>query len=152
MLPMVTVEGRVAGEPELRFAPSGMAVGKLRLVASSRKKNDAGEWVDDKTLWIDATMFRQLAENVVESVVKGDLVTVVGKLQTDEWEDKDTGAKRSKITMIAESVAVSLQFRTVKHSEGRSSRPASGGASVTDDPWATGPAQPSGGFADDPPF
>ena len=149
MLPLVTIEGRVVADPELRFSNSGVAVGKLRLVASSRKKNESGEWVDDKTLWLDTTMFKQLAENTVESVVKGDLVTVVGRLQTEEWTTQE-GEKRSKIALIADSVAVSLAFRTVKHGEGRSQRPSGQGARPAEDPWATGPS--GGNSADDPPF
>jgi len=153
MLPQVTIEGRVVEDPELRFSPSGMAVGKVRLVADQKKKTDSGEWVDDKVLWITATCFKQLAENMVESVAKGDLVTVVGKLQTDSWETA-AGDKRSMITVVANSVAVSLAFRTVRHGEGRSERPAQqGGAQARQqpapDPWASGP---SGGSADDPPF
>ena len=71
MLPLVTLEGRLAADPELRFSTGGMAIGSLRMVASSRKKNpDTGEWVDDKTLWIDVTCFGRLAENVIEHSVQ----------------------------------------------------------------------------------
>jgi len=145
MLPLITIEGRVVDDPELRFTPSGLALAKFRLVASSRKKNEANEWVDDKTLWIDATCWRNLAENVAESIGKGDLVTVVGRLQTETWENKE-GEKRSKISVTADSVAVSLQFRTIKHGEGRVER--GPGGSREQDPWASGtPAA-----ADEPPF
>lgn len=141
MLPLITIEGRCVEDPELRFAPSGIALAKMRVVASSRKKNEAGEWVDDKTLWIDVTCFRQLAENVAESLTKGDLVTVVGRLQTEEWTNKE-GEKRSKISVTADSVAAALQFRTIKHSEGRSARSS---GTPADDPWASQPR-------DEPPF
>jgi single-strand DNA-binding protein len=150
----MSVEARVVEDPELRFTAAGMAVGKLRLVASDRKKNpDSGQWEDGKSLWIDVTMFKQLAENTVESVTKGDLVVVTGKLSTDEWTDRETGAKRSKITMVADTVAVSLAFRTVRHGEGRAARAGGqpSGQSVTDDPWSSAPVSPRG-FADDPPF
>jgi len=134
-------------EPELRFAPSGIAVAKLRVVASSRKKNEAtGTWEDDKTLWLDVTCFRALAENVVESIAKGDLVTVVGKLSTDEWTTNEN-EKRSKIVMIADSVAASLAFRTIKHGEGQTTRAAAGASAPANDPWAS-----SGGGVEEPPF
>ena len=145
MLPLITIEGRVVDDPELRFTPSGLALAKFRLVASSRKKNDAGEWVDDKTLWIDATCWRQLAENVAESIGKGDLVTVVGRLQTESWENKE-GEKRSKISVTADSVAASLQFRTIKHGEGRPARSSGGSGSSESDPWASSAPD------DEPPF
>jgi single-strand DNA-binding protein len=142
VLPLVTVEGRAVADPELRFAPSGVAVCKMRLVASKRKQDENGQWVDDKVFWITATCFKDLAEHTAESVVKGDLVTVVGRLQTDEWET-ESGDKRSAPVLIADSVAISLQFRVVPHSAGRAER-SSGPAS--DDAWATSPA------SDEPPF
>lgn len=148
MLPLVTLEGRLAADPELRFATSGLAVGRLRMVASSRKKNDAGEWVDDKTLWIDVTCFGRVAENVAESTEKGDLLTVVGRLQTEEWTNDD-GEKRSKIALVADSVACSLAFRTIPHGAGRAQRSEGSQAGrPADDPWASAPA----GANDDPPF
>lgn len=142
MLPLVTLECRVVADPDLRYSPSGVAVVKFRTVASSRKKTESGEWVDDKTLWMSVTCFKKLAENVVESIEKGDLVTVVGRLQTDEWEDKE-GQKRSQTTMIADSVAVSLAWRTVPHGAGKAERSS---APAAEDPWAT----PVG--AEEPPF
>lgn len=142
MLPLVTIEGRVVADPALRFSGSGTAVTKMRLVASSRKKNpETQEWEDDKTLWIDCTCFKKLAENVAESVVKGDLVVVSGRLQTDQWET-ETGEKRSATTVIADAVAVSLAFRTVPAGGGRAER-----ASTSAPPEDQSAAQ-----ADEPPF
>lgn len=145
-LPYVTMEGTVVADPELRFSPSGVAVGSFRLVANGRKLDkDKNEWVDDKVLWMRVVCFRQLAENAVESLRKGDLAVVTGKINTDEWEDKD-GVKRSAVQLVADSVAASLQFRPIPHSAGRAER-----SSVTEppasDPWTTG-----GGQADEPPF
>lgn len=148
MLPLVTIEGRCVDDPELRFSATGMAIGKMRVVASNRKKNEvSGEWEDDKQLWIDVTCFRQLAENVAESIGKGDLITVVGRLQTESWENKE-GEKRSRISVLADSIAASLQFRTIRHGEGKPdrSRDRSGGSS---DPWASGT---SSAASDEPPF
>ncbi len=138
MLPLITMEGRVVADPELRFAPSGTAVTRMRMVASSRKKNEAGEWEDDKTFWITVTCFKKLAENVAESIVKGDLVNVTGRIQTDEWE-KD-GQKQTAPSVIADTVSLSLAFRTVTPGGGAPRAAAAGEA-------APAPAQ-----ADEPPF
>jgi single-strand DNA-binding protein len=137
----------VAAEPELRFSNSGVAVAKLRVVAADRRKNESsGEWEDGDTLWIDVTCFKQLAENVVESVAKGDLLLVYGKLKTEEWTDRDSGGQRSKIVMIADVIAPSLQFRTIPHGGGqqRSRPPAAQGY--------TAPVEQAYGGADEPPF
>jgi single-strand DNA-binding protein len=125
-LPRFAVDGRLAAEPELRFSQAGKAVARLRVVASDRRKNqNTGEWEDGDTLWLDVTCFDKLAENVCESVIKGDLILVSGKLRTEEWTDRDSNQKRSKITMVADSVAASLQFRQIPHgsSQRSGSRP-----------------------------
>jgi single-strand DNA-binding protein len=119
------MEGRVVADPELRFAQSGTAICRMRLVAADRRLNkQTDEWEDADTLWMDVTCFKQLAENVVESVVKGDLVIVTGKIRTEEWEDRDSGAKRSKVALIADTVSASLQFRVIPHGEARRTAPA----------------------------
>lgn len=156
MLPTVQGEFRVAAEPSLRFSPGGMAVGSFRAVASSRKKTDDGEWVDDKTCWVTVTGFRKIAENMAESLEKGDLVVVVGKLQTEDWEDKE-GVKRTSMNIIADFVGPALTFipakpmRTERSSGGQSGGQSSGSRTQDEDPWATAPSS-SGGQAEEPPF
>lgn len=148
-LPTITGEFRAAADPELRFSASGVAVAKIRLVSSSRRLNkDTNEWEDDKTCWIDCTVFKDTALHLAESVTKSDLVTVVGKLQTDEWEDEQ-GNKRSKLTMIADSIGPSLRFRDMPHGQGQAQRTqgAEGQApDMANDPWATPSA------TEEPPF
>jgi single-strand DNA-binding protein len=144
VLPVVTMEGTVVADPELRFAPSGTAVGKLRLAANSRKLNkETNQWEDDKSLFLSVTYFGAMAEHVAESLRKGDLATATGKLQTESWET-EAGEKRSMIVMIADSVGVALRFRTIPHGEQkrveRSSTP------PADDAWTAPNA------AEDPPF
>lgn len=144
-LPVVTVEGRAVADPELRFTPQGLALASLRIVASDRKLNEqSGKWEDTRTLWLKVSCWRTLAENVAETVRKGDLVMCVGKLQTEEWE-KD-GEKRSMITMTAFTVAPSLQFASFSRN---ASERTSGGAAA-DDPWASGP--PPEVKDEEPPF
>lgn len=144
-LPLIAMEGNIVADPELRFSPSGIAVCTFRMAANSRKKNEAGEWVNDKTLWMRVICFRQLAENTVESLRKGDTAVVVGRISTNEWEDSTTHEKRSAVEMVADSVSASVQFRTIPHGSGRAER-TSGSVTEPDDPWASAP-QP-----EDPPF
>ena len=143
MLPVVTIEGTLVAEPDLRFTPSGQAVSNFRVAANDRRKNDAtGEWENTDTLFISVTAWRQLGENVAESLDKGDQVIVVGKLKQRQWEDKE-GQKHTTYEITANNVAASLIFRTIKHGEGRTQR--STPATVPDDPWASAPS-------DEPPF
>lgn len=142
MLPLISMECRAIADAELRFAPSGIAVAKVRTACNSRKYDkEQDKWIDDKVCFIDVTCFKKLAENVAESVLKSDLITVTGRLQTEEWVDKTSGEKKSKMVCIADTVSVSLAFRTVAHNAAE--RVAAG--APADDPWA-GPA------SDDPPF
>lgn len=138
MLPIAAEEFRVAQDPALSFTPSGVAMCRLLLVTNSRKKvND--EWVDDKVLWVRATAWRQMAENCAESLTKGDLVVVTGRLNTDEWEQD--GQKRSALAMNIDNIGPSLRWNAHRKIEAErtdstaTSPPASSGASG--DPWAT---------------
>lgn len=143
MLPQVQAEVRAVTDTELRFSPSGVAVASFRAVANSRKKQDDGTWVDDKSCWLKVTAFKKLAENIAESVLKGQLVTVTGKLQTEEWEDKD-GQKRSTTVLIADTIGLSLAFAPAQSlSVGTSSTPSAAPSAAPD----STPAQP-----DEPPF
>lgn len=144
MLPRCAVEGRVVADPELRFASSGTAVGSFRLVAADRRQNpETKEWEDADTLWLPVTCFKKLAENVIESVGKGDLVVVTGKLKTDEWTSQE-GEKKSRVVMIADTVSVSLAFRVIPHGAGRAER--STPAVPQEDQWSTSPQ------SEEPPF
>jgi single-strand DNA-binding protein len=138
MLPNITGEFRVvAGDPELRFAPSGVAVCTMRVVANSRKKQ-GDEWVDDKVCWLKVTCFKRLAENVAESIKDKNLITVSGRLQTEEWEDKE-GAKRQSYVIVADNVGLALNLSPAKSlgsSEGGSGASRSRGTeSGGTDPW-----------------
>lgn len=110
-LPMTVGDFRIIADPDLRFAPSGVAVAKVRAVATSKKKVNE-EWVDDKSCWVNLVAFKQQAENVAESLRKGDLVSVVGRTETEDWEDKD-GNKRTSVNLVVDSISPSLQFNTV---------------------------------------
>lgn len=147
MLPTIALEAVAVADAELRFAASGMAVAKLRVVASNRKKNEAtGQWEDDKQCWLDVTCFRQQAEHVAESVTKGTRVLITGRLVTEEWDDKTTGEKRSKIACLADTVALALTFNAANPVKAERSQ-----APAADDPWSTAPPPaPVGG--DEAPF
>lgn len=130
---------------------------RMRVVAADRRMNkQTNEWEDGDQLWIDATAFNKLAENLVESVKKGDLIILTGKIRTEEWDDRESGQKRSKISLIVDEVGASLAFRVLPHAgETHAQRAApnpvqqaygAGDPSTQrSDPWGTG-----GG--DEPPF
>lgn len=136
-VPRITLSGRLAQDPELKFTQQGKAVCRLRLVASDRVK-DGNEWKDGDTLWISATCWDRLAENVAESTKKGDLVIVTGRLVTEEWTDRE-GTKRSAITLKVDTVGVDLTFRTLPHKGAAHEERAAAVGAETTDPWASQP-------------
>ena len=114
----VTVVGNVPRDPELRFAQSGMAIAQFG-VAWNRRRQDQ----EDEVSFFDVTCFRQLAENVAESVRKGARVVIYGTLQQRSWET-DSGDRRSKVEILADDVAPSLKWATAAIT--RNERPGGG--------------------------
>ena len=94
--------GNMTRDPELRFTPKGTAVGEIGLAVNRRVKiND--EW-QDETTFVDVTLWGQSAEFAQKYLTKGSPVFVEGRLQMDQWEDKQSGQKRSKLKVVADSV------------------------------------------------
>ena len=108
----VTIVGNVTRDPELRFTPSGAAVATFGLAWNRRSQNARGE-TEEQVSFFDVTCWRQLAENVAESLNKGTRVVVYGRLEQRSWETPD-GDRRSKVEIIADDVAPSLRWATAE--------------------------------------
>jgi single-strand DNA-binding protein len=103
----VMLIGRLTRDPELRFLPSGQPVCQIGLATSRFGQDQGGERREftefhDIVVWNQGN--RKLAEQCAQYLQKGRLVYVEGRLQTRSWEDKDTGAKRSKTEINASDV------------------------------------------------
>ena len=110
-LPTMTGVGRLTADPELRFSASGTAVCTVNLAFNNRKKDQqSGEWVDDGVFFVRATCFKDQAEQVAENLRKGMECLVVGRLKTEQWDDKATGDKRSATALLVDSIGPSLRF------------------------------------------
>ena len=132
-LPQVTAEGTLVGDPELRFTPSGVAVAKWRIACNERKfDKTTREWTTGRTTFITGSCWRGLAENVAESLSKGDLVIVSGHLTQRDWTD-DEDRKHTAYEIDAATMGPALPFATAKVSKvERGKHP----AEPADDPWA----------------
>jgi single-strand DNA-binding protein len=108
----VTVEGNLADDPQVRFTPSGKQVTELTVLVNERHLNGDGEWVEGEATRHVVKAFKTLAENIVESLSKGDRVFVHGTVTTEAWTDKDTGGKRTAQRVLAEVVGPSLRWAT----------------------------------------
>jgi single-strand DNA-binding protein len=141
---IITVVGNLTADPELRFTPSGAAVASFTIAATPRVYDkQANEWRDGDALFLRCSVWRQQAENVAESLLKGTRVMVQGKLKQRSFETRD-GEKRTVIELDAEEVAPSLKYATCKVNRTERGSSSSGAASTpTDDPWSRS--------SDDPP-
>jgi single-strand DNA-binding protein len=111
----VTIVGNITRDPDLKFTGSGLAMCTFGLAVNNRKKDERGEWVDGDPSFYDVVCWRQLAENVTESLPKGTSVIVVGKLRQRSWE-ADDGTKRSKVEVQADHVGPALNWATAEMS------------------------------------
>lgn len=161
---VITVIGNLTDDPELRFTQSGAAVAKFRIASTPRTLDkSSGEWKDGEALFLACTVWRQVAENVAESLQRGSRVIVSGRLRQRSYETKE-GEKRTVIELEVDEIGPSLRYATAKVQKmsrsggggfGGSGGGQGGGGFASDDPWATAaPASPGGGgnFDDEPPF
>jgi single-strand DNA-binding protein len=84
----ITIIGNLGKDPELRYTPQGDAVCDFSVAVNDRKRDKAGEW-QDITTWFRVTFWRKQAENASKYLTKGRQVYVEGRLQLEEWTDRD---------------------------------------------------------------
>jgi single-strand DNA-binding protein len=132
----LTLVGNVVREPELRWTKSGQPYSNFTLVYSERYLDRAsGTWQDGPATFINCTAWKQAgAENIKESISKGNRVMVTGKLKQRNYLTDD-GNKRSVIELDVEEVAVSLKFSIAVPVKQQNAEGASAPAEVPAD-WA----------------
>ena len=108
----VAIVGNLTRDPELRYTTAGLAVCNASLAVNRRWQNrSTNEW-EEKVSFIDVTIWGTQGQNVADSLRKGDRTVVFGRFEQRTWDD-DQGNKRSKIELIAEVVAPSLEWATI---------------------------------------
>jgi single-strand DNA-binding protein len=114
----VSITGNLVADPELTIGESGVAHAKLRVAVNQRVQAADGTWQDGETVFHNVSAFRALAENVANSLKKGDPVNVAGELEFRSY-DKD-GERREARRIIADTIGPDLRFGTAVYQ--RSSR------------------------------
>ncbi|MCO4257364.1 single-stranded DNA-binding protein [Pseudarthrobacter cellobiosi] len=173
---IITVVGNLTNDPELRFTPSGSAVANFTIASTpktfDRQKN---EFVDGETLFLRSAVWREMAENVAESLTKGMRVVAQGRLKSRSYDTKE-GEKRTVIEFEIDEIGPSLRFANAKVNRAQRSGNGGGqaagggfggGSSQTsngsnggfggssaqasqEDPWATTPTSNAGGWGNGP--
>jgi len=99
----VLLIGRLVRDPDARRTSNGTSVAKLGLAINRKFKNAAGEKQEEVT-FADVDVWGRSADFCRDYLRKGAPVYVEGRLKLDQWEDRETGQKRSKLGIVAESV------------------------------------------------
>jgi single-strand DNA-binding protein len=98
----VILAGNITRDPELRYIASGQAVAKLGLAINRKFKTKEGEQREETT-FVECTAWARAAEIICEYKHKGDPILIEGRLHYSTWEDKETGAKRSKLEVVIDN-------------------------------------------------
>ena len=109
---VVTVAGNVAAEPRTRLTAGGVRVTSFRLASTERRYHkELKAWRDGETVYYTVTCWRAMAENVAESVTKGQPMVVHGRLRVRTYDDKD-GVSRTSVEIDARSLGHDLTWGT----------------------------------------
>lgn len=149
----LTVIGNLTGDPELRFTPAGAAVANFTIASTPRTfDRNSNEWKDGETLFLRASVWREAAENVAETLTKGTRVIASGILKSRSYDDKKTGEKRTVIEFEVDEIGPSLKYANAKVNRTQRSGNSGGGQPqaqqwgkqpAQSDPWAAPQAQSS---------
>lgn len=141
----ITVIGNLTADPELRFTQGGQAVANFTVASTPRVMKD-GAWTDGDALFLRCNVWRQMAENVAESLVRGSRVIVQGKLKQRSFETRE-GEKRTVIELEVDAVGPDLRYATAKVNRANRDSAPREEASVREAVRTGGM-----GYGDEPPF
>ncbi|HSE69478.1 MAG TPA: single-stranded DNA-binding protein [Nocardioidaceae bacterium] len=115
----VTFQGWVGGDVTHRETKDGNVV-NFRVGSTPRIRKRSGEWVDGETTWFSVSAWRSLADNIRDSVRKGDAVVVHGRLRTDVWTREDG---QTSTTFVVEATVVGHDLTRGQSTFMKSTRP-----------------------------
>lgn len=130
----VILAGNLTRDPELRAIPSGANVLEMGMAINDSYRNKAGETVES-TCFVEVVVWGRQAETCAQYLRKGSPVLVEGRLQYDQWENKE-GEKRSRLRVVAARVQFLSPPRRAEYGDAPGANDAAGG----DRPAAAGPA------------
>ncbi|BCP41487.1 single-stranded DNA-binding protein [Mycobacterium intracellulare] len=142
----MTIVGNLTADPELRFTQSGAAVANFTIASTPRiYDRQSGEWKDGDALFLRCNIWKDAAENIAESLERGQRVIASGRLKQRSFETRD-GEKRTVVELEVDEIGPSLRYATarVTKNDNRSSASSRQQPQRREDPW--------GGGDDEPPF
>lgn len=98
----VMLMGNMTRDIEIKYTPKGTTVGGFGLAINRKYTTESGEKREEVT-FVDVEFWGKQAETMAEYTKKGDPLYVEGHLKLDQWDDKETGQKRSKMRVVGEN-------------------------------------------------
>jgi single-strand DNA-binding protein len=98
----VILAGNLTRDPELRYTPKGTAVARIGMAINRNWKTETGETKEEVT-FVDVDAFGRQAEVIAQYMRKGRPFLMEGRLKLDQWEDKNTHQKQSKLKVVLEA-------------------------------------------------
>jgi single-strand DNA-binding protein len=145
----VILVGNLTRDPELRYTPKGLAIAKIGLAVNRNYTTESGEKKEEVT-FVDLDAFGRQAETLAQYMKKGSPLLVEGRLRLDQWDDKKTGEKRSKLGIVVEGFQFLGGGGGGRNMEG-SPVPPSGAAEAPRRPAPAPAVAPAGGESEAPP-
>ena len=136
--PVITLVGNLTSDPELRFTPSGAPVASFTVAQTPRTfDKNRNEYVDGDAIFMQCSVWKDQAEHVAETLVKGMRIIVTGRLKSRSYEARD-GSRRTVLEVEVDEVGPSLRYATatVTRTQG-GQRPQQTQQQPVRDPWAS---------------
>ena len=102
----VILVGNLTRDPQVKYTPSGMAVADVGLAVNHSWFDKQTNSRKEEATFVDVTLWGRTAEIAGEYLAKGRQVLIEGRLKLDQWDDKQTGQKRSKLTVVGENMTM----------------------------------------------
>ena len=138
----VTLVGNVTRDPELRFTNTGQPTASFGLAVNRRWQNRQTQEWEEQTSFFDIVCWREMAENVSETLAKGTRVIVSGRLEQRSWETPE-GDKRSRVEVIADELGPSLRWATAQIAKNERRGPGEGNSYASGAPRQGAAATPA---------
>lgn len=163
---IITVVGNLTADAELRYTQNGIPVANFTIASTPRNfDKNSNEWKDGEALFLRCSVWKEYAEHVAASLVKGTRVIAQGRLKQRSYETKE-GEKRTSIELEIDEIGPSLRYATAQvtraYSGGGTRQEPSAHQAETDEAWAKPPIDGTapepdawatpGAYGDDTPF
>lgn len=144
----VLLMGRLTRDPEVKYSANGTAITNIGLAVNRNWRNQDGQMQEEVT-FVDVTAFGKRGEAVGQYLKKGRPIFVEGHLRLDQWDDKQTGQKRSKLAIIMDAFEFIDSRGEGEGGGGNFAGGGGGGAAPSSGGSRSGSAQGGGSFAED---